>query len=104
MTHPEKFPEEKVPEKYLALYWDNVAKIKSLFEQFWSLKVFQELSFLGIFGHIRKFLNIAFPQKDPIMSQETLDDIQGQHLGRTQSFSLQIFSNVALTSAYVVLL
>jgi hypothetical protein len=68
LTRPEKFPGEKVPEKYLALYWDNVASRKNPFEQFWSLEIFQELSFSGIFGHIGKLFNVAIPQKGPGMS------------------------------------
>jgi len=68
LTHPEEFPGDKVPEKYLTLYMGNVASRKSPFEQFWSLEIFQELSFLGIFGLNGKFFNIAFPQKGSGMS------------------------------------
>ena len=52
----------------MALCWDNVASRKILFDQFWSFEVFGDFSFCIIFGHILKFLKIAFPAKIPAMS------------------------------------
>ena len=67
--------------------------------KFFSSSVFAR--FLAIFS---QFLILYFRLRALEWAPKTLDDIQGQNWGQTQSFSPQIFQNLAPTSAYVVLL
>ena len=94
--------------KFLKSTWHSTGIMwpqeKAPLSNFGHYKFFRNSTLHGFLAITDNFSISHFKKRALEWALETLEDIQGKHWGQTQSFSIQIFSNVATTSAYVLLL